>query len=236
MSARLAEGREAVAHTQTYVSACHRRGYGHPDLTGYVGQLADRYDSEAGLDLRRLDADCAALAALATAAEDAARVQRGQLDGLAAAWRGPGAEAATEFLRRHGEAGAQLTARLRAAATGCEVLRDELWQLVDTKVGAVIAVDERAGAQRPAWLAAAHAVNSGSGDEHAAEVIEKQVIPYVDNDVRGEWATAVLSARDGVAGAYRAALASADPSPGTVFAVPGGLGPVVQPDLPAGVT
>ncbi|MGB3283513.1 MAG: hypothetical protein WBA95_00095, partial [Mycolicibacter algericus] len=209
VAARLAEGREAVAHTQAYVSACHRRGYGHPDLTGYDGQLADRYDSEAGLDLRCLDADCAALAALAGAAEDALRRQRGQLDALAAAWRGPGADAAVEFVRRHCESGAQLTARLRAAATGCEVLRDELWRLVDTKVAAVTAVDDRAGAHRPTWLAAAHAVNAGSGDEHAAEVIDKQVIPYVDNDVRGECATAVLSARDGVAGAYRAAAGSA---------------------------
>lgn len=233
--ARLAEGREAVAHTQAYVTACHRRGYRHPDLTGYDGQLADRYDSEAGLDLGVLDADCAALRALADAADDTLNRQRGQLGEFAAAWRGPGAEAATDFLRRHCEAGAELTARLRAAATGCEVLRAELWRLVDTKVAAVLAVDDWVGAQRPAWLAAAHAVSSGADDERAAEVIEKQVMPYVDNDVRGEWVSAVRAARDGVAAAYRTAVAAADPAPGVVFAIPGDLAPVAYADEPVPV-
>lgn len=88
VAGRLAEGRDAVAHTQAYVSAGSRLGYRHPDLTGYEGQLTDRYDSEAGLDLRLLDTDCAALAALAEAGEDALRRQRGQLVDLAAAWRG----------------------------------------------------------------------------------------------------------------------------------------------------
>lgn len=231
VSTRLAEGREAVAHTQTYVSACHRLGYRNPDFTGYDGQLTEMYDGESGLDLQALDADCAALGALAAEADDALRLQRGQLTELAQAWRGPGAETAADFLRRHCDAGAELTARLRAAAAGCEVLRDELWRLVDTKVAAVQAVDDRA--QRPVWLAAAHAVSSG--DQHAVEVIEKQVIPYVDNDVRGQWLTAVRSARDGVAAAYAAAASAVDPGPGLVFAVPGDLGPAVQYDEPAGV-
>jgi hypothetical protein len=225
VAGRLAEGREALAHNQTYVSACHRLGYRHPELTGYDGQLADCYDSEAGLDLRLLDADCAALTALADTADDALGRQRAQLGEFATAWRGPGAEAAAAFLRRHCDAGAQLTARLRASATGCAVLRDELWRLVDAKVAAVLALDDGVGAQRPAWLAAAHAVNSGAHEDHAAEVIEKQVMPYVDNNVRGVWVSAVRPARDGAAAAYRSATAAADAGVGVLFAIPGDLGP-----------
>ncbi|OBK89316.1 hypothetical protein [Mycolicibacter sinensis] len=235
VAGRLAEGREALAHNQTYVSACHRLGYRHPDLTSYDGQLADCYDSEAGLDLRLLDTDCAALSSLADAADDALGRQRAQLAEFATAWRGPGAEAAAEFLRRHCDAGAQLTARLRASATGCAVLRDELWRLVDSKVAAVLALDDGGGAQRPAWLAAAQAVNSGANDEHATEVIEKQVIPYVDNNVRGVWASAVRPARDGAAAAYRSATAAADVGAGVLFAIPGDLGPERPPDDPAPV-
>ncbi len=236
VSGRLAEGREAVTHTQGYVSACHRRGYRHSELTGYDGQLADRYDSEAGLDLHSLDTDCAALNALADAADDALRTQRLQLVELDDAWRGPGADVAAEFLRLHCDAAAQLTARLRAAASGCAALRDELWRLVDAKVAVVLAVDERVSAHRSSWLAAAHAVNSGADDEHAAEVVETQVMPYVDNDVRGEWVAALRSAQDGIAAAYGAAVAAAEPGAGVVFAIPGDLGPVVQPDWagPAG--
>ncbi|WP_096867481.1 hypothetical protein [Mycolicibacter icosiumassiliensis] len=239
VSGRLAEGREAVTHTQGYVSACHRRGYRHSELTGYDGQLADRYDSEAGLDLHSLDTDCAALNALADAADDALRTQRLQLVELDDAWRGPGADVAAEFLRLHCDAAAQLTARLRAAASGCAALRDELWRLVDAKVAVVLAVDERVSAHRSSWLAAAHAVNSGADDEHAAEVVETQVMPYVDNDVRGEWVAALRSAQDGIAAAYGAAVAAAEPGAGVVFAIPGDLGPVVQPDWaaqPAAVT
>lgn len=235
VAGRLAEGREAVARNQIYVSACHRLGYRHPELTGYDGQLADCYDSEAGLDLRLLDADCAALGALADAADHALGRQRAQLAEFATAWRGPGAEAAAEFLRRHCDAGAQLTARLRASATGCAVLRDELWRLVDSKVAAVLALDEGVGAQRPGWLAAAHAVDSGAADEHATEVIEKQVVPYVDNNVRGVWASAVWPARDGAAAAYRSATAAADVGAGVLFAIPGDLGPERPPDDPAPV-
>ncbi|OBJ31240.1 hypothetical protein [Mycolicibacter heraklionensis] len=233
VSTRLAEGREAVMHTQTYVSACYRRGYRHPELTGYDGQLAGRYDSEAGLDLQSLDSDCAALNALADTADDALRIQRQQLVELANAWRGPGADVAAEFLRQHCDAAAQLTTRLRAAAAGCGVLRDELWRLVDAKVAAMVAVDERVGAHRHSWLAAAHAVSSGAGEEGAAEVVDKQVIPYVDNDVRGEWVTAIRTAQDGIAAAYGAAIAAAEPGAGVVFAIPGDLGPVHRPEVAA---
>ena len=231
VSARLAEGRKAVTDTQAYVAACQRRGYRDPELTGYDGQLVDRYDSETGLDLRSLDDDCAALNALADAAGDALRTQRQQLVELDNAWGGPGADAAAEFLRQHCDAAAQLTDRLRAAAAGCGALRDELWRLIDTKVAAVVDVDQRVGTHRPAWLAAAHAVSSGADDERAAEVVETQVMPYVDNDVRGEWVAAVRSAQDGSAAAYSAAVAAAEPGAGVAFAIPGDLGPVLEPDV-----
>lgn len=231
VSARLAEGREAVTHAQAYVSACGRRGYRHPELTGYDGQLVDRYDSEAGLDLRSLETDCAALNALADAADDTVRSQRQQLGELANAWRGPGGDAAAEFLRQHCEAGAQLTARLRSAAAGCGALRDELWRLVDVKVAAMVAVDERVGARRPSWLAAAHAVSSGTDEEDAVEVVDKQVMPYVDNDIRGEWVAAIRTAQDGIAAAFGAAITAAEPGAGVVFALPGDFGPVLRPEV-----
>ncbi|CAJ1502759.1 hypothetical protein MU0083_003013 [[Mycobacterium] kokjensenii] len=230
VSARLAEGRDAVAHTQAYVSACHRLGYRDPDLTGYEGQLADRYDSEVGLDLHVLDADCAALGALADAVEDILLRQCGQSAELAGAWRGPGAEAAAEFLRRHCAAGTELTRRLRAAALACGALRDTLWRLVDTKVAAVLAVDGRVGARGSGWLTAAHAVSSGTDDPHAVDIVEKQVMPYVDNDIRGEWAAAVRSAKDQAVAVYASAIAAADPGAGVLFAIPADLGPTTPLD------
>ncbi|WP_046318666.1 hypothetical protein [Mycobacterium sp. UM_Kg1] len=230
--ARLAQGREAVAVTQAYVSACHRRGYRDAELTGYDGQLADRYDSEAGLDLRALDSDCTELLALADAAEDALHTQRRHLAALQDAWRGPGADAAAEFLRRHCDTAAALTDRLRAAATGLGVLRDELWRLVDVKVAAVLGVDARVGAQRSAWLSAACAVNAGTADERAVDIVEKQVLAYVDNDVRGDWVAAVRAAQDGIAEAYRTAIAAAGPGPGVWFAVPADLGGIPRPEDP----
>ncbi|WP_052751444.1 hypothetical protein [Mycolicibacter arupensis] len=235
VSARLTEGREAIAHTQAYVSACHRLGYRQPGLTDYDGQLAEQFDSEAGLDLELLDADCAALAALADVAEENLRIQCRQLVELAAAWRGPGAEAAAEFLRRHCAAAERLTVRLRAAATVCGALRDDLWRWVDAKVTAVVRLDDRVGAQRPAWLAAARAISSGADDTEAATVIEHQVMPYVDNDVRDVWPAAMRSASEGISAAYDAAIAAAGPGAGVVFATPADLDPVIRPDLTGAV-
>lgn len=228
--ARLAEGRAAVEHTHTYVSACRVRGYQHPDLTGSGAQVWDWYDSDDGLDLRLLDDDCAQLCAAVDAAGEVLRVQRAQLDELAAAWRGSGADDAAGFLHRHCAAGAALTAGLRAAAAACEVLRDELWRIVDDKVSAVVDIDDRAGAHRPVWLAAARAVTAGGGRQQAAEhVVDRQVNPYVDNDIRSDWVAAMRSARAAVAAAYQAAAAASSPGPGTGFLIPGPLGPRYQP-------
>ena len=102
---RLAEGRPAVEHTQSYVRACQMRGYEHPDLTSHPSQIRDWYDSEDGLDLRALDGDCAELRAAAAAVTEALRIQRAQVADLAAAWTGPGADSAVGFLQRHCDAG-----------------------------------------------------------------------------------------------------------------------------------
>ena len=218
VAARLAEGREAVGRMQSYVSACQRRGFGAPELTGYDGKLIDCYFSEAGLDLHLLEADVTALTALADAAADALRLQRAQLIELPKAWRGIGAENATAFLRRHCDTANELVARLRAAAVGCAVLRDELWRLVDAKVAAALAVDDVVGGCRSSWLAAARAVNSGSDDPESVEIIDHQVIPYVQHHVRVVWTTAVRRAEDGFAAAFGSAIASADPGAGVPFA------------------
>jgi hypothetical protein len=230
--ARLAEGREAVEHTQIYVSACRLRGYQHPDLTAHGAQVRDWYDGEDGLDLQLLDGDCAELWAVVNAAEEALRVQRTQLGELAAAWRGPGADSAVGFLHRHCDAGAAVLAGVRTAAEACGALRDNLWRLIDDKVAAAVGIDDRSCTQRPAWLAAAHSVTVGTGDRQTADdVVDRQVKPYVDNDIRIEWLTVMRSARTSVAAAYDAATAAVAPGAEGLFQVPGELGPRYQPDL-----
>lgn len=224
VAARLAEARDAVARTQTYVTACRRLGYRHPDLTGYDGQLLDHYDGHAGMDLRALDADCAALGALAQSADDALHQQRRQLDDVGATWRGAGAASAVEFLRGYCDDGAVLSGRLREVAARYTALRDELWRLVDDKAAAVQAVDEQVGTQRPVWLAAAHAVNEGIADDQAAAVIRQHVMPYVDSEVRGRWWLAVRSAAQSTAAAYAAAARDVA-APGIIFAIPGDFAP-----------
>ena len=217
---RLADGREAVGHSQTYVSVCQRRGFTHPDLTGYPGQLWGWYDGEDGLDLAALDDDCAALWATVGAAEEALRVQRGQLDRLAAAWRGPGSDRAARFLRAHCDTGAALTARLRGAAAACDRLRDDLWRLIDEKVAAAVEIDDRVCAQRPEWLAAA-----GTDSSESDDVIDRQVIPYVANAIAGDWLAAMRATRAGAAAAYETATVAAEPESGVVFPIPDVLGP-----------
>ena len=64
-----------------------------PDLTLHAAQVRDWYGSEDGLDLRALDADCAAFEAAVAATEDALALQDDQLGALSAAWQGRGADA-----------------------------------------------------------------------------------------------------------------------------------------------
>ncbi|BBX74760.1 hypothetical protein H7H78_18565 [Mycobacterium shinjukuense] len=234
---RLAEGRPAVEHTQSYVSACQRVGYEHPELTAQAAQIRDWYDTEEGLDLYALDADCAALRAAGTAVAEALRMQRAQVAELATAWTGPGADGAVGFLRRHCDAADAVVNELRAAAQRCESLRDSLWRLVDCKVAAAVAIDDRTLAARPGWLAAATAVTTGVGDRPTAEdVVRQQIEPYVDNDVRDDWLTAMQSTRDRVAESYDMVIDRLATAPRAYFEVPGDLGPgrhAVQPATPA---
>jgi hypothetical protein len=227
---RLAEGRPAVEHTQTYVRACQALGYQQPDLTAHPSQVGDWYDTEAGLDLRVLDGDTAELRAAVTAIEEALWVQRTQVSELAAAWRGSGAEAATRFLQRHCDVAAEVAAHVRAAAEHCAILRDDLWQSVDGKVATAVAIDERRAAERPTWLSAANAVTAGSGDRSAAEVVvHQQVIPYVDNDIRNDWLAAMSSANASVAASYDTAIHALASTRDICFDIPGDLGPSWQP-------
>ena len=227
VASRLAEGRPAVDNIQTYVWACHVLGYANPDLTLHASQVRDWYGSEDGLDLRALDADCAALEAAVAATEDALRLQDDQLGELSAAWQGHSAELSHEFLHRHGEASAAAAAAVRTTADALATLRDNLWRTVDGKVAAAIAADDRAPEE---WLAAAHTVTTGAGDRAAAsERIDHEVKPFVDNDIRGNWLTAMRSAMAAVTELYDAATAELTAEPDAVFDVPGDLGPSWTP-------
>lgn len=228
VDARLAEGRVAVEHTQTYVQAGHALGYQHPDLTAHPAQIREWYASEDGLDLRALDRDCAELRAAGVVAAEALRMQRAQVAELAAAWAGPGGDAAVQLLQRHCDTADAVAAELRAAAQRCESLRDNLWHLVDSKVATAIAVDDRAQAQRPAWLAAAAAIPAGNAPG-AEDVVRGQVIPYVDNDIRNDWLNAMRSTSDGVETAYAMVIDRAAAAPAARFEFPGELGTSVVP-------
>lgn len=226
---RLAEGQPAVQHTSAYVQACHALGYQHPDLTAHDSQVRDWYDTEAGLDLRVLDNDTAELRAALNAIEEALWLQRGQLSQLAAAWTGSAADSATGFLQRHLDVAAEVARRVRAAADGCAALGDNLWRLIDDKVATAISVDDRSQAQRSAWLAAAHTVTTGAGDDsEAEELVRRQVTPYVDNDIRTDWLTAMRSTTTAVAGSYDVTIEALMSAPDMCFEVPGELGPSGQ--------
>ncbi len=231
---RLGEGRPAVEHTQTYVRACQVLGYEHPELTSHPSQIRDWYDSEDGLDLRALDRDCAQLRAVGAAVSEALRIQRAQVAELAAAWTGPAADSAVRFLQRHCDTGNMVATEVRAAAQRCESLRDNLWHLVDVKVATAIAIDDRTLAHRPAWLAAADTVTTGVGDRPTADgLVDQQIKPYVDNDIRNDWLTTMRSTQAGVATSYDMVtdrMAAASP---TYFEIPEDLKPGRAPFQPA---
>lgn len=228
VAARLAEGRAAVEHTQAYVQACHALGYQNPDLTTYPAQVRELYAAEDGLDLRALDRDCAELRAAGVVAAEALRMQRAQVAELAAVWTGPGGDAAVQLLQRHCDTADAVATELRAAAQRCESLRDNLWYLVDSEVATAIAVDDRVRAQRVAWLPAAAAVTAGDRDG-AADVVREQVMPYVDNDIRNDWLTAMRSTSDGVETSYAMVIDKMTAVPTARFEFPGDLGAGVVP-------
>lgn len=223
---RLTEGLPAVEYTQTYVRACHALGYQYPEMTSHPSRIREWYDSEEGLDLRALDRDCTELRAAGAAVLEALRLQRAQLADLAAAWAGPGGDAAVRFLERHCDAASAVAVEVRAAAQRCESLRDNLWYLVDSKVAAAVAIDDRTRAQQPAWLAAAAAITSGVGDRTSAEdVVREQIQPYVDNEIRDDWLTTMRSTVDGVDTSYDMVIDRMAAAPPVRFEVPGDLEP-----------
>ncbi|WP_406816980.1 hypothetical protein [Mycobacterium sp. M23085] len=232
VAARLAEGRDAVEHTQAYVWACHALGYQNPDLTTHPAQIREWYAGQDGLDLRALDRDCAELRAAGVVAAEALRMQRAQVAELAAAWTGPGGDAAVQLLQRHCDTADAVATELRAAAQRCESLRDNLWYLVDSGVATAIVVDDRVRVQRPAWLAAAAAVMAGDRDG-AADVVHRQVMPYVDNDIRNDWLTAMRSTSDGIETSYAMVIDKLTAVPTACFEFPGDLGTGVVPVQPA---
>jgi hypothetical protein len=229
VAGRLAQGRPAVEHTQTYVQACHALGYQHPDLTAHGSQVLEWYDTETGLDLRVLDDDSASLRAALNTIDEALWQQRVQVTEIAAAWTGSGAESATRFLQRHCDAAAQVAARVHAAADGYAALRDKLWQLVDGKAATAIAIDDRRVGERSAWLAAAHTVTAGAGNRSAEDLVRQHVTPYVDNDIRTDWLTAMRSAAASVEASYDAAVDALSATREACFEIPGELGPSGPP-------
>ncbi len=239
VTSRLAEGRSAAEHTQSYVSASHVLGYHHPELTLHGEQVRELYDSEEGLDLRALDDDAAELRAAAHATDEALSRQRALLADLASAWRGPGAESAAEFLQRHCGAGETVAAAVRITAERWAALPDELWQLVDRKVATAITIDDRRSADRPAWLAAAQAVMSGgTGDAAAAHIVNQQVMPYVDNDIAREWLSVMRSTSLAFDAALDAVIDAAAATTAVRFELPGDLAaalpPLREPLVPIG--
>lgn len=223
--ARLAEGLRTVDDVEQYVAACQRLGYRHRDLTAHPTQVRDWYRGEDGLDLRALEFDHGALAAAASTAEEAARMQADLVAGLDTAWSGQGATAAHEFLSRSCQSANAVGASVRAAADALATLRDALWRAVDDKALATEAIDTTQQPHRPAWLAAATTVTTGGGDVAAAsELVDQQVKPFVELDVGSDWVAAMRAATSSIDEAYDAAIAHTVPAV-VVFGVPGALGP-----------
>ncbi|MCV7150411.1 hypothetical protein [Mycolicibacterium pyrenivorans] len=230
VSSRLAEGRPAVDNVAQYVWACRLLGYQHPDLTRNAVQVRDWYDSENGMDLRALADDCVALEAAARSTQEALAVQDRQSAVLSGAWLGEGAQASQDFLRRHGDASAAVSAAVRTAAEALRALQENLWRAVDGKVASVVAIEGRTDAHRADWLAAAQTVTTGAGDRAAAaELVDHSVKPFVDSSIRTEWLSSMHTAMASVADAYQRAAAEIAAERHPVFDVPGDLGPTWSP-------
>jgi uncharacterized protein YukE len=223
VAARLAEGRGALDIAQTYVSASRLRGYDHPDLTRYAGQLLDWFGSLSGLDLEALDTDCRMLGTAAQRSETALAEMQSVVAGLPADWRGQGATAAAEFLAENCDTARHLVDALQASQTCCATLRDELWHLVDRTVSATLSIAEQG---RPEWRTAAEAVLAGDPSRaDAGQIVDSQVKPFVDSVIRGDWLSAMQSVGDAADAAYRTAITRIGALGGRVFEAPRSLGP-----------
>ena len=85
---------------------------------------------------------------------------------------------------------------------------------------------DRARAQRPVWLAAAHTVLAGGqADDDAVRTVDGQVKPFVDNAIGVEWVSAMRSADGDATAAFRVAVDGVGAGARLRFEVPGDLGP-----------
>lgn len=229
VAGRLAEGRPVVDDLTRYAAACQELGACGYDLTERVEQA---YAAEAGLDLHALDDDHAALLAALTEVREAQQRQDAQLSALSAAWAGAGADAAADVLRRHGDASSQVVSALEVAAEQVGALRDDLWRLVDAKVAGAEEVDARTAGVRGQWRAAAETVTTGMGDRSAAsELVDAEVAPFVERDVRAEWVAAMESAGDAMAQRFDGAVSAVRAGAPAPFPEAGG-GPGTAPGAP----
>lgn len=217
-------GRTAVDVLTEYVRACRRLGHPGPD----PAQLLAAYTAEEGLDLQALDDDGRALTAAVAAAEEAMLLQEHARRILVGAWQGAGAEAAADHLVRHADAARVTVDGLRSAAGALGELRNRLWQLIDTKVGA--AADVEARGMRAEWLTAARIVNTGAGDRSgASELVDLQVAPFVADDIAVDWAASLQQTESAIRQAYSAAATTMSAGATAVFDSPGVLGPGTSP-------
>ena len=206
-----AAGRGPAGRASTPRPTCRhamRSGYQHPDLTAHDSQVQDWYDTEAGLDLRVLDDDTRRASGCgqrdrggAVAAACAGHRARGGLDRVGGRLRDAVSAAP---LRRRSRGGRAMSAPRPRAMQRC-VTTCGRWSTTRSRRPSPSMI---AGwAERSAWLAAAHAVTAGAGDRSAAEeLIRRQVNPYVDNDIRADWLTAMRSTAASVAASYDAAI------------------------------
>ncbi|MCK0173619.1 hypothetical protein MWU83_05535 [Mycolicibacterium sp. F2034L] len=222
VTGRLAQGEAAVEHLASYSAACAALGATDP---GLAGRLHETYAREAGLDLRALDADHAALTAAAATVREALAVQDGQLAALSSAWDGAAADGSLEVLRRHGEASAQAATALGTAAESMAQLRDALWGIVDAKVDATQSLDARTDGVRGDWLSAAETVTTGAGDRSAAsELVDQQVTPFVARDVAADLVAALEEASDAIRRSFDSAIATVRDEPVETFPAASGGG------------
>ncbi|OKH65874.1 hypothetical protein EB72_05900 [Mycobacterium sp. SWH-M1] len=223
---RLGQGRPPVETMAEYVWAAHQVGFADPDLTLHPGQMRDWYGTEDGMDLVVLQRDCAAVDAAVRATREALTVHEDQAGMLSEAWQGSGAQAARQFLHRHGVAAAAVADALTAAAAALQRALEQLWRAVDSKVETTVAIEAEAGAAREQWLAAATTVTTGAGDRAAAaELVDGAVKPFVQNRIGAEWLSAMQATGATVAETYRTATAEIMGRPPAVFEIPGALGP-----------
>lgn len=238
VAGRLAQGRPSVEALSEYVWAAHQVGFTDVDLTLHPGQVRDWYGAEDGMDLAVLERDCASLDAAVRATLDALAVQEEQTGVLTGAWQGVGAQAARQFLHRHGVASAAVADALTAAATALQRTLEQLWRAVDAKVDTTVDIESGVGAAREQWRAAAHTVTTGAGDRVAAtELVDGAVKPFVENKIGGEWLTAMQATGATVTEAYRTAAAEISGRAPARFDIPGELGPnapsVASPAAPS---